>query len=117
MPNHSCCSVCAASNTKMSAITSRPSSPKLKSEALRNGGQNNKGNGNEGKGKSKGRGKGQDQGKGGCGGPDKKNEKNEEKSGGNPNPTPWGSNLDQLVVSRTWDLAHANCTPFWKRRT
>ena len=68
-------------------------SPKLKSEA-QNGGQGGKSNGDKGKGKSKGRGKGQEQGRGGGrGGLDKKSQdKNQDRSGGNPNPTRGGTN-------------------------
>ena len=70
-------------------------SAKLKSEA-KNGGQGGKGNGDKGKEKSKGRGKGQEQGKGGGRRVlDKKNQdKNHDKSGGNPNPTPWGTDRE-----------------------
>ena len=67
-------------------------SAKLKSENSQNWGQNGKRNSDKSKGKSKSRGKGQEQGKGGRGGPDKKNEKNQDESGGNPNPTPRGTN-------------------------
>ena len=66
-------------------------SPKLRNENSQKGGQNGKGNKDKGRGKSKGRGKDEEKGKGGPGGPDKKNEKNQDKSGGNPNPTPGGT--------------------------
>ena len=74
-------------------------SAKLKSEA-HSGGPGGKGTGNDnsdkGKGKSKGRGKGQEQGKGGGGGgPDKRSQdKNQDTSGKNANPTPGGTNRE-----------------------
>ena len=67
-------------------------SAKLKSHNSQNGGQNGKGNSDNGKGKSKGRGKGQEQSKGGRGSSDKKNQKNQDKSGENPNATLGGTN-------------------------
>ena len=69
-------------------------SAKLKNE---NGSGKGSGKGNtdqdSGKGKSKGRGKGQEKGKGGHGGCDRKpdRDKNADKSGANPNPTPGGN--------------------------
>ena len=53
----------------------------------------------------------QEQGKGGRGGPDKKNEKNQDKSGGNPNPTQGGQTLSPLVGSKIRGLR-----PVLKRR-
>ena len=104
MPDHYMCTITCAfcgngKHYEDECYHKQRLSAKLKSEAgndgqggKANGGQDGKGNGDKGKGKSKDRGKGQEQGKGGGRrGPDKKNQ---DKSGGNPYPTPWGTNAE-----------------------
>ena len=67
-------------------------SAKLKNENSRNGGQHGKDNIDKDKGKSKRCGKPQEKGKRGRGDPDKKNEKNQDTSGGNSTPISVGNN-------------------------
>ena len=76
----------------MGVITARAVATRAKAGPSCRGKGQDQGKG--GKSGSKGRGKGQDQGKGGRIPPDKSNEKNQQKSGGNPNPTLGGTTPD-----------------------
>ena len=102
MPDHYRCTITCAfcgkrKHYKDDRYHKQRLSAKLKSEA-QNGGRSSGGKSNGGKGRGKsqewGKGKGQEQSKGGgSGGPDRKNQdKNQDRSGRDPNPTPGGTN-------------------------
>ena len=97
MPDHYTCTITCAfcgrcEHYEANCNHKQRLSAKLKSENSKNGVPNGKDSSDKGKGKSRNLRKHQEQGKGGRGGPDKKNEKNQDKSWGSPNAAPGGTN-------------------------